>query len=642
MDNPDRLYALLPPSFRQRDSESGLALGRLMTALSEPYQQLSDSAEALYDQWFIETCGQRAIPLIGALFGVDGDPDMIEWVPSWRRFVANAAAYQRRKGSGATLACAAAAASGWPALAHFDEREINATQAVGDPDDARATTFAVDRDPVRAAPFDRSTRSGDLWVPGAEPNAVTLFLWRLQVYPVTRVSPFALGDGRYLVDSLGIERPMFHLPATRSDPVYDSEPADLPVPLTRDMLAESCAAAAAAINAPLDRAPSADCDVLLDGACVSPATIAVADLSDWRFDWSASALVAIDPERGRLLVNPARGPAEIQVSYCYAQAADIGGGPYRRVSTPPGPVQHIGGSRRRTTLEHAIGHWVDGEGGATIEFDDSLTYRGDLRLQPVANGRREALTIRARSGEMPCLHGDIRVTAGDAPIEVAFDGVHILGTLHIDGDVRVRLADCTIHPAHAAAAIRLHGDHAGKAGTPSVTIERSIVGRIADETSGAKLHFTDSLVHGIVQAERAELEADRSTFLAPVDARVVSARDTIFDAPLYVAQSDDGGLRNCYVVPGSQTPHRFACQPKSTDKLHPGRAAPIFVGRRIGDPGFGQLSERTPASILEGAENGFEMGCFNRTAAPLRRAALARVIADYAPWQWTVNPVFVT
>lgn len=641
MDNPDRLYALLPPSFPQRDSESGLALGRLMTVLSEPYQQLSDSAEALYDQWFIETCGQRAIPLIGALFGVDGDPDMIEWVPSWRRFVANAAAYQRRKGSGATLACAAAAASGWPALAHFDEREINATQAVGDPDDARATTFAVDRDPVRAAPFDRSTRSGDLWVPGAEPDAVTLFLWRLQVCPVTRAAPFALGGGRFLVDSLGIGRPMFHLPSTRSDPVYDVDRADLPVPLTRDMLAKSFAAPAP-VNAPFDRPPSTDCDVLLDGVRVSPTMIAAADLSDWAFDWRGGAPVAIDPERGRLLVNPARELAEIQVSYCYAQAADIGGGPYRRAPLPPGPVQQVGGAYRRTTLEHAIEHWMDGEGGATIEIGDSLTYRGDLKLQPVASGRRKTLTIRARSGEVPCLHGDIRVTAGDAPIEVAFDGVHILGTLHIDGDVRVRLTDCTVQPAHAAAAIRLHGGHTGEGGTPSVTIERSIVGRIADETLGAELHFTDSLVYGIVQAERAELAADRSTFLAPVDVRVVSACDTIFDAPLYVAQSDDGGLRHCYVVPGSQTPHRFACQPKGTDELHPGRAAPIFVGRRIGDPGFGQLSERTPAAILEGAENGFEMGCFNRTAAPLRRAALARVIADYAPWQWTVNLVFVT
>src|SRR3569623_2366231 len=131
MDNPDRLFALLPPSFRQSDAESGLALRRLMAALSLPYQQLSDSAEALYDQWFIETCGQRVIPLIGALFGVDGDSDMLEWLPRWRCFVANAAAYQRRKGSGATLACAASAASGWPALAHFDEREINAPQAVG-------------------------------------------------------------------------------------------------------------------------------------------------------------------------------------------------------------------------------------------------------------------------------------------------------------------------------------------------------------------------------------------------------------------------------------------------------------------------------------------------------------------------------
>src|ERR1043165_3898435 len=71
----DRLYALLPSFYRLRDLEladpkDGRGpLKALLSVIAEQSVVLADNLEQLYDDFFIETCAEWAVPYIGELVG---------------------------------------------------------------------------------------------------------------------------------------------------------------------------------------------------------------------------------------------------------------------------------------------------------------------------------------------------------------------------------------------------------------------------------------------------------------------------------------------------------------------------------------------------------------------------------------------
>jgi len=67
-----------------------------------------------------------------------------------------------------------------------------------------------------------------------------------------------------------------------------------------------------------------------------------------------------------------------------------------------------------------------------------------------------------------------------------------------------------------------------------------------------------------------------------------------------------------------------------------------FVSRRFGDPGYLQLAQACPHEIAAGAENGTEMGVFNRALAPIKAADLATKVQEYAPVQARVQLLVAT
>ena len=56
---------------------------------------------------------------------------------------------------------------------------------------------------------------------------------------------------------------------------------------------------------------------------------------------------------------------------------------------------------------------------------------------------------------------------------------------------------------------------------------------------------------------------------------------------------------------------------------------PLFVSRRYGDPGYGQLELRCAAQIRTGAESGAEMGAFEFLKQPQREANLRDALDEY-------------
>ena len=123
----DRLYALLPAVHRMRDADGGYPLKALLRVIAEQVNVVEDDITQLYDNLFIETADDWAVPYIGELVGYepvaeagaatdrpDGTPSRV-LVP--RREIANLIRYRRRKGTLALLEQLAADVAGWPARA---------------------------------------------------------------------------------------------------------------------------------------------------------------------------------------------------------------------------------------------------------------------------------------------------------------------------------------------------------------------------------------------------------------------------------------------------------------------------------------------------------------------------------------------
>ena len=131
-----------------------------------------------------------------------------------------------------------------------------------------------------------------------------------------------------------------------------------------------------------------------------------------------------------------------------------------------------------------------------------------------------------------------------------------------------------------------------------------------------------------------------------------------------------GCVRFSYVPPGSAAPRRYRCQPEleisdahrrtarcgAMSAAHRPRRPrrqrsapksqalirPLFVSRRYGDPGFGQLELRCAAQIRTGAESGAEMGAFEFLKQPQREANLRDALDEYLRFGLEARLVFVT
>ena len=128
MKNPDRLYELLPVVHRLRDAEQGYPLQALLRVIAEQVNVVEDDIAQLYENWFIETCEEWAVPYIGDLVEQQRERILIP-----RRDVANTIHARRRKGTLALLDELAMDVAGWPARAVEFYKLLGWTQNVHSP-----------------------------------------------------------------------------------------------------------------------------------------------------------------------------------------------------------------------------------------------------------------------------------------------------------------------------------------------------------------------------------------------------------------------------------------------------------------------------------------------------------------------------
>jgi hypothetical protein len=622
MNQPDRLYNLLPVVYRQRDLEKGSPLRMLLQVITEQVNLLESDIARLYENWFIETCDGWVVPYIGDLIGYkpvrsageeSGSPSSaLEKILVPRRDVANTIRYRRRKGTLALLDDLAFANAGWPARAVEFRRHLGVTQNLQYLREHRGHVVDLrdvgDLDLLDSA-FDSLSHRVDVRRPDSQDfpgkynlASVGIFVWRLRVYTATHTLAYCVedaGDHCFTFSILGNDIPLFNRPATGSSRRRIPGELDVPAPIRRRALAERrgsewrtsekyygadkslaiWATGWAGLNAELP---------------IPRERVIPADLSEWKYRPKKDH-VAVDPELGRIAFPPGQEPeGDVFTSYCYGFGSELGGGEYLRSRIESGrhtKYYFVGKDQDYTTIREAYEQWrKDNHENAVIEISDSGVYseRVDVNL-----GEKKNLVLRAGDGSRPIIFlSDARAGRPD-PILVegaegssfTLDGILVMGRgIEVRGKIdQFILRHCTLVPGwglHPDCAPRRENEPslAFSKTSARVLVEHSILGPIHVSAPGAAVdplsfQISDSILDGIQPHADAIATPDhkiaevtltirRCTVLGRVHVDGVTlAEDSIFVGQVQVARRQLGCMRFCYVPVESRTPKRYHCQP---------------------------------------------------------------------------------
>ena len=430
----DRLYQLLPAIHRRRDAEQGYPLQALLRVIAEQVNVVEDDIARLYENYFIETAEDWAVPYIADLIGYHpvssaGDGGSMDralgrvLVP--RREVANTLRYRRRKGTLKLIELLARDIAGWPARAVEFRHLLGWNQHLNHRHLERGRTVDVRRmDELNAidGPFDALAHSVEVRRIGAvratgryNIPSVGVFLWRLGSYSVTRSPACCVekpGPHCYTFSFLGQDAPLFSRPEAAAE---------------ESMLARRLAVPAAIGRIEFARhterfyGPGRSLEIWAEGWAGSDGkqpvpvkAIVAADLSDWSYAVPPDR-VAVDPELGRFAF-PLRQLARrsVRVTCHYGMSGDIGGGEYRRQLFEPAtrqgadgtdqlPAHYAVGSsgEKYARIGDALAAWSSERPlDAVIEVADSNVYVEPLTI---AIGPGQTLQLRAANRARPAL-----------------------------------------------------------------------------------------------------------------------------------------------------------------------------------------------------------------------------------------------
>ncbi|HEV7784593.1 MAG TPA: hypothetical protein VGQ28_04595, partial [Thermoanaerobaculia bacterium] len=466
----DRLYELLPAVYRQRDAELadglGLKQGPLRDLIEIVARQaivLEQDIFQLYENWFIETCEPWLVPYIGDLIGVRGTGG----AGSRRAEVANTLGYRQAKGTAAMLEQLARDVTGWPArVVEYFER-LETTQYANHIRPANLRTPDLRRTnelELLGGPFETANHTAEvrrIAIEAGRYNIMNagLFLWRLQAYPLEKVTPrptlapFTQPQSNFTFNVLGLDEPLFNAPAAEASASHIAEEINVPAPIRRRALNASLASyygKGLSLEIWPEWTPATGSQKPLDP--LGPEDVVACDLTDW--NRAHPDKVAVDPVLGRLSFPTAKDPAKVRVSYSYGFSDDLGGGSYRRdasftqiegeghfwvglVDYPerlPPDIQAFLFSTIQAALDAWKGLGKD-QGSAVIEILDSATYTEDLSIPLIPEKKR--LEIRAANEQRPALRlSKELLVEGEPGSRFELNGLLIAG-----GPVRVPAGD---------------------------------------------------------------------------------------------------------------------------------------------------------------------------------------------------------
>jgi hypothetical protein len=417
--------------------------------------------------------------------------------------------------------------------------------------------------------------------------------------------------------------------------------------------------------------------------------IAAGNLEDWGASlgmFSAEKILVIDPERGRFWF-PTQPAENVWVPvYHYGFSGIIGAGTYDRYDSiappdvPPIPTSiPNGGNSNPGSVAMDISLLTP---AGVFQFEDSKTYQpnGDVtgidklslqaanferpyvkrRLAPA--GTEWVFAAQAKAdlppGE-PEPEANLRyLTLNGLWIGIEQEGAApvpepcppVAAALVLQGEFdRVVIRHCTLDPGGEKARIDPNQCQAipymrllirGK--VEELIIESSSVGPIVEgEVSGIrgaiqKLVIRDSIVQSIdlattpaIETELGQVELQRVTVFGDVTVNRLFASEALIQGVVKVTDNQHGCFRFSATNddPQKRLPPQF-----ESHFFAPAIPKHFFTSRRLGDPGWAQLSETAPESIIHGAENRSEIGAFSSLLNPIKMDDLKAKVNEFMPF----------
>lgn len=365
-----------------------------------------------------------------------------------------------------------------------------------------------------------------------------------------------------------------------------------------------------------------------------------ANLDTWAPPLLADMDLFIQPETGRFVLDTGtRSSRSVRVNYTVGMLAPIGAGAYgREISTEPADVVWEDGSVAAGTPDNGI-----------AEVQDSLTYASPQNQLAIVNTQ-----VRAREGQRPyfVLNNHWRLTtAGD-------DGVLVLDGLwlgsrsgrHVvlNGNFeRVELRYCTLDPGGEAVdgSVLPAVDLIIQGFVENLVVDHCMLGTIRLQGGDAgieHIHISDSVLQTrqpgtvVIDTLMAALTMNRTTVITPDAANLAVDVERLFASDALIAGQTDvtDNQNGCFRFSAAMTGSRLA---KPYRSVFPDDMAGLFQSTRFGDFRYAHLTPCVFPEIIEGGENGAEMGAFNRQINPIKLQSALTKVGEYLPFGRTPN-----
>ena len=678
----EKLWRLLPEIYRAADADdfdpAHLAdptrkgpLRELVERIGPQAAVVRRSIDRLWEDQSIETCDDWLIDYLGDLLATNLVASLD--ARGRRLDVANTIHYRRRKGTVALLEDLATDITGWTvrvveAFQRLARTRHSIDPAIGlpaRPDDPRgqlqraqhlvgqhtrtpAGGFADLRDVHGAnlthTAFDEYFHTADVrrgrgmtgWhnIP-----RLVVFTWRIKSFGVHNVTP--VGDtacpNQFTFDPTGRDVPLFGSGAhPHADEWIAPREYQVPGPITADLLE-----AAFTELYQEDRQRSVGVRRYVGGTIDPYLFVPPGEVKRTWHDTNPAGRFWIDPQRGRIVTAPGSTDPPFRVDYYYGFSTEIGAGAYvrsdlRPAADPlPAPISKVkdGGSNLRTSLPATP--------SGTVSIEDSLTYDEVANVANISH-----IEIRATTLQRPLIRpaaGTDWVFTGSGQAHLVLEGLFVSGAdIVLRGKFdRVTLSCCTFDPGRwdaaaatwakaadtrplAAARIRVEG------AVRTLEIMRCITGPIVGNDKLESLSVQDSIIQAVEPGVKAiaqpagEATLSRCTLLGPAGIHRLHASECILHDTVIVNDTQRGCVRFSAWANTSLLPRKY-----ESLAIRPNEA--LFASLDFSQPRYAQLLATVTGRIVEGGEDGSEMGAFAREKTAIKERSLLIKYQEYLP-----------